>query len=199
MRHYEVVFLVHPDQSELVPAMIDRYKALLTNGGGTVHRLEDWGRRQLAFMIDGVYKAHYVLMNIECDGETLAELTRMFKFSDAVIRNLVIRKDKPITEASVLALEKVRENVQEESTPEPESKGIAKLQVGQDDGPILAQAETEPDIPPASEEDIASEAESEGASELDESKADDDADSDKEGVYLWQDLHENGNSVDLQH
>ena len=86
MRHYEVIFLVHPDQSEQVPAMIDRYRALLESNGGTIHRLEDWGRRQLAFMIEKVYKAHYVLMNIECDGKTLTELSSMFKFSDAVIR-----------------------------------------------------------------------------------------------------------------
>ena len=100
MRHYEVVFLVHPDQSELVPAMIDRYKALLTDGGGTIHRLEDWGRRQLAFMIDGVYKAHYVLMNIECSGETLDEIENIFRFNDAIIRSLVVRCKEAITEAS---------------------------------------------------------------------------------------------------
>jgi small subunit ribosomal protein S6 len=102
MRHYEVIFLVHPDQSEQVPAMIDRYRALLEANGGTIHRLEDWGRRQLAFMIEKVYKAHYVLMNIECDGNTLTELNRMFKFSDAVIRNLIIRKSHAITEPSPL-------------------------------------------------------------------------------------------------
>ena len=106
MRHYEVIVLVHPDQSEQVPAMIDRYRALLEGNGGTIHRLEDWGRRQLAFMIEKVYKAHYVLMNIECDGNTLTELTSMFKFSDAVIRNLVIRKSRAIIEPSPLAKSK---------------------------------------------------------------------------------------------
>ena len=106
MRHYEVIFLVHPDQSEQVPAMIDRYRALLESNGGTIHRLEDWGRRQLAFMIEKVYKAHYVLMNIECDGKTLTELSSMFKFSDAVIRNLVIRKSRAIIEPSPLAKSK---------------------------------------------------------------------------------------------
>ena len=90
MRHYEVIFLVHPDQSEQVPAMVDRYRALLESNGGTIHRFEDWGRRQMAYMIEKVYKAHYVLMNIECDGNTLTELNSMFKFSDAVIRNLVV-------------------------------------------------------------------------------------------------------------
>ena len=112
MRHYEVIFLVHPDQSEQVPAMIDRYRALLESSGGTIHRLEDWGRRQLAFMIEKVYKAHYVLMNIECDGNTLTELSSMFKFSDAVIRNLVIRKSRAITEPSPLA--KNKEDSQDE-------------------------------------------------------------------------------------
>jgi len=119
MRHYEVIFLVHPDQSEQVPAMIDRYRALLDSNGGTIHRLEDWGRRQLAFMIEKVYKAHYVLMNIECDGNTLTELTSMFKFSDAVIRNLVIRKSVAITKPSPLAKskEESREEQADESSP----------------------------------------------------------------------------------
>ena len=106
MRHYEVIFLVHPDQSEQVPAMIDRYRTLLESNGGTIHRLEDWGRRQLAFMIEKIYKAHYVLMNIECDSKTLTELSSMFKFSDAVIRNLVIRKSRAIIEPSPLAKSK---------------------------------------------------------------------------------------------
>jgi small subunit ribosomal protein S6 len=118
MRHYEIVILVHPDQSELVPAMIDRYRTLLETNGGTIHRLEDWGRRQLAFMIDKVYKAHYVLMNIECDNNTLSELTNMFKFSDAVIRNLIIRKSKAVTEPSIMSLEKIKEDRREESKSE---------------------------------------------------------------------------------
>ncbi len=109
MRHYEVVYLVHPDQSEDVPAMVDRYRSLIEKNGGTIHRLEDWGRRQLAYMIDKIYKAHYVLMNIECDGDTLNELTSMFKFSDAVIRNLVIRKNGPVVERSLLALSQEKE------------------------------------------------------------------------------------------
>ena len=90
MRHYEIVFLVHPDQSEQVPAMLERYKGMITAGSGTVHRLEDWGRRQLAYPIAKVHKAHYVLMNIECDQKTLAELTGAFRFSDAVLRHLVV-------------------------------------------------------------------------------------------------------------
>jgi small subunit ribosomal protein S6 len=103
MRHYEIVFLVHPDQSEQVPAMIERYKGVITAGGGHVHRIEDWGRRQLTFPIAKVHKAHYVLMNIECDAKVLAELEGSFRFSDAVIRHLTTRMDKAVTEPSPMA------------------------------------------------------------------------------------------------
>lgn len=100
MRHYEIVFIVHPDQSEQVPAMVERYRNLITGRGGKIHRLEDWGRRQLAYPIQKVHKAHYVLMNIECDGETLNELETAFKFNDAVLRHLTVRMDKAVTEPS---------------------------------------------------------------------------------------------------
>jgi len=103
MRHYEVVFLVHPDQSEQVPAMLERYKSMITSGGGQVHRVEDWGRRQLAFPISKVHKAHYLLLNIETDQKTLAELSGAFRFSDAVLRHLVIKMDGPVTEPSPMA------------------------------------------------------------------------------------------------
>jgi small subunit ribosomal protein S6 len=103
MRHYEVVFLVHPDQSEQVPAMIERYRGMIAAGSGQVHRLEDWGRRQLCFPIAKVHKAHYVLMNVECDQKTLAELTGAFRFSDAVLRHLVVSMDGPVTEPSPMA------------------------------------------------------------------------------------------------
>ena len=103
MRHYEIVFLVHPDQSEQVPAMIDRYKKLIEDANGTIHRLEDWGRRQLAYQIQKIHKAHYVLMNIECDQATLDELENGFRFNDAVLRNMVIRRKAAITEASPIA------------------------------------------------------------------------------------------------
>lgn len=102
MRHYEVVFLVHPDQSEQVPAMIERYRSGIESKGGTIHRLEDWGRRQLAYPINKIHKAHYVLMNIECDNEALSELESAFRFNDAVIRNMVIRRNEVITGASQL-------------------------------------------------------------------------------------------------
>ncbi len=106
MRHYEIVFLVHPDQSEQVPAMIERYRATITSQGGQIHRLEDWGRRQLAYPINKIHKAHYVLMNVECNRETLEELSSAFRFNDAVIRNLVIHRDDAVTEPSPLAKSK---------------------------------------------------------------------------------------------
>ena len=103
MRHYEIVFLVHPDQSEQVPAMIERYKGMIATGEGRVHRLEDWGRRQLTYPIAKVHKAHYVLMNIECDQKTLNDLTGAFRFSDAVLRHLVVNMDAAVTEPSPMA------------------------------------------------------------------------------------------------
>ena len=100
MRHYEIVFLVHPDQSEQVPAMIDRYRTSIESQEGKIHRLEDWGRRQLAYSIQKIHKAHYVMMNIECSQVSLDELVSAFRFNDAVIRHMVIRRDEAITEAS---------------------------------------------------------------------------------------------------
>ena len=110
MRHYEVVFLAHPDQSEQVPAMIDRYRSIIEDGDGVIHRLEDWGRRQLAYPIDKVHKAHYVLMNIECGQATLEQLNSAFRFNDAIIRDLIFRKDKAETEPSLLAKSKEQED-----------------------------------------------------------------------------------------
>ncbi|OOG25381.1 30S ribosomal protein S6 [Thioalkalivibrio denitrificans] len=103
MRHYEIVFMVHPDQSEQVSAMIERYRGLIEGEGGTIHRLEDWGRRQLAYPINKIHKAHYVLMNVECGDSALAELVSAFRFNDAVIRHLVMRMDRAFTETSPLA------------------------------------------------------------------------------------------------
>ena len=102
MRHYEVVFMVHPDQSEQVPGMIERYSNVITKDGGTVHRLEDWGRRQLAYHINKIHKAHYVLMNVEASNEAMEELTTTFRYNDAVIRNMVIRRDEPVLEESLI-------------------------------------------------------------------------------------------------
>ena len=102
MRHYEIVFLVHPDQSEQVPGMIERYSNIITTGGGSISRTEDWGRRQLAFPINKIHKAHYILLNVECNLETLEEITTAFKFNDAVLRNLIMKRKSADTEESPL-------------------------------------------------------------------------------------------------
>jgi small subunit ribosomal protein S6 len=109
MRHYEIVFIVHPDQSEQVPAMVEKYKSTITTQGGKVHRVEDWGRRQMAYMIDKLAKAHYVCMNIECGQTTLDELEHGFKFNDAVLRHLVIKAKKAETEPSIMMKQVERE------------------------------------------------------------------------------------------
>ena len=113
MRHYEICFIVHPDQSEQVPAMVERYKGIVSARNGKVHRLEDWGRRQLAYPIAKVHKAHYVLMNIECDGETLAELEHSFKFNDAVLRHLTVKMTKAVTEPSPMMKEEKSRSMME--------------------------------------------------------------------------------------
>ncbi|MBT5229587.1 MAG: 30S ribosomal protein S6 [Methylococcales bacterium] len=105
MRHYEIVFLVHPDQSEQVSSMVEKYHAIVTSCGGSVHRQEDWGRRQLAYPINKIHKAHYILMNIECTKEALDEIETLFRFNDAVLRNLVIRRDDAVTEPSPMMAE----------------------------------------------------------------------------------------------
>jgi small subunit ribosomal protein S6 len=127
MRHYEIVFLVHPDQSEQVPAMIERYQGMIAAGSGKVHRLEDWGRRQLAYPIAKVHKAHYVLLNIECDQKTLAELIGSFRFSDAVLRHLVTNVETALTEPSPMAKAEeegeVRRERDDEMDDEPAAMG----------------------------------------------------------------------------
>ena len=115
MRHYEVVFMVHPDQSDQVPAMIERYRSMIESAKGAIHRLEDWGRRQLAYPINKVHKAHYVLMNIECELETLRELESAFRFNDAVLRSLVIKRKQAVTTPSPL----IRENEEKPATSTP--------------------------------------------------------------------------------
>ena len=113
MRHYEIVFLVHPDQSEQVPAMINRYKETVTSGQGNIHRAEDWGRRRLAYMINDVHKAHYVMLNIECDLTVLREIENNFRFNDSILRHLVIRRKEAITEQSPMAKAKAKEDAAE--------------------------------------------------------------------------------------
>lgn len=126
MRHYEIVFIVHPDQSEQVPAMIERYRGIITAKDGKIHRLEDWGRRQLAYLIQKVHKAHYVLMNIECSQEALSDLENAFKFSDAVLRHLTLRTNGPITEPSVMMRQSEKPSTSDASAPDAEtgSKGF---------------------------------------------------------------------------
>ncbi|MBP7711116.1 MAG: 30S ribosomal protein S6 [Gammaproteobacteria bacterium] len=119
MRHYEVVFLVHPDQSEQVPAMLERYRSMIEGGNGRIHRLEDWGRRQLSYPIAKVHKAHYVLMNIEVEQKTLDDLESAFRFNDAVLRNLVIKRDEAVTEPSPMARSREEGEERRERGPRP--------------------------------------------------------------------------------
>jgi small subunit ribosomal protein S6 len=122
MRHYEIVFIVHPDQSEQVPAMIERYRTMVTAKNGAIHRLEDWGRRQLAYPIQKIHKAHYVLMNIECDQEVLDELEHAFRFNDAVLRHLTISRPGPDTAPSPM----MKEEKSKSLTPQSEGEGETK-------------------------------------------------------------------------
>jgi small subunit ribosomal protein S6 len=133
MRHYEIVFLVHPDQSEQVPGMVERYKELIATGGGQIHRLEDWGRRHLAYPINKIHKAHYILMNVECGNDVLDELSHNFRFNDAIIRDLVIRCKEAITEESPIKAAQQRDDRRppRQETKRPED--TAEEEVAQDD------------------------------------------------------------------
>jgi small subunit ribosomal protein S6 len=151
MRHYEVVFLVHPDQSEQVSAMVDRYRSMIEGSEGKIHRLEDWGRRQLAYPINKVHKAHYVLMNIECGQDTLAELENAFKFNDAVLRTLVLKRKAAVTEASPMmkeveqearAAEQARAAEAAKAEEEAKAKTEAKEETGGEDKPGSEEAES---------------------------------------------------------
>lgn len=122
MRHYELVLLVHPDQSDQVVGMVERYIKLVQDNGGTIHRLEDWGRRQLAYPINKIHKAHYVLFNVETDGETLAELEELFRYNDAIIRSLVMRRDDAVTEESQLAKNADEKRARKATTRRPDSR-----------------------------------------------------------------------------
>ena len=138
MRHYEVVFLVHPDQSEQVPAMIERYKSLVENGGGKIHRLEDWGPRQLAYPIQNLVKAHYVLFNIEVEQTILAELTESFRFNDAVLRHLIMKRDEADTEMSIIMKSK------DEKGDKPE-RGERRRRDDEEGGEAVEAADTDSD------------------------------------------------------
>ncbi len=138
MRHYEIVFLVHPDQSAQVQSMIDRYKAIIEDAAGKIHRLEDWGRRHLAYPIKKIHKAHYVLMNVECDQPTLQELESGFRFNDAILRSMTIAKKEAITEISLIAAENVEEAKQAE-TKAAEAK-VAEAKVAEAEARTKAKA-----------------------------------------------------------
>ena len=125
MRHYEIVFIVHPDQSEQVPAMVERYKTLIASKGGQIHRMEDWGRRQLAYTIQKMHKAHYLLMNIEVDQETLDELEHGFRFNDAILRHLTIVRDEAVTAASPMMKEEKARNLLAPQSAQPETPAPA--------------------------------------------------------------------------
>ena len=122
MRHYEVVLIVHPDQSDQVVGMVERYIKLVQDNNGVIHRLEDWGRRQLAYPINKIHKAHYVLFNIETDGETLAELEELFRYNDAIIRSLVMRRDEAVTEESQLAKNADEKRARKATTRRPDNR-----------------------------------------------------------------------------
>ena len=146
MRHYEIVFLVHPDQSEQVAGMVERYSASVTAGNGTVHRLEDWGRRQLAYPINKIHKAHYVLMNIECGQDVLDELNATFRYNDAVLRSMVIRRDEAVTAESPIMKQENAEKADKEAR---ERRSAAKAKA--DEAKAAAEAEAAADEPAADE------------------------------------------------
>lgn len=168
MRHYEVVFLVHPDQSEQVPGMIDRYTQLMNESGGQIHRMEDWGRRQLAYPINKIHKAHYVLMNVECGGEALEELTTLFRYNDAVLRNLVIKTKAPVTEESLI-LKGEREG------KERKARAEAKRKLEEDAAAAAAEAaaNAEEEVAESADAEVAEEAAADEAPAVEEAPADD--------------------------
>ncbi len=166
MRHYEVVFLVHPDQSEQVPAMLERYRRMIEGADGVVHREEDWGRRQLAHPITKIHKAHYLMLNVECPQDTLDELVGAFRFSDAVLRHLVIKRDKAITEASPMAKEREEEKAKEAQSASADAARSRSAERAAEPAPVSDE--------PASE----AEAEADAGVESDAGAADTDADAD---------------------
>ena len=161
MRHYEIVFLVHPDQSEQVPGMVERYRAMIEGSGGHVHREEDWGRRQLAFPISKIHKAHYILLNIECDKGTLDELLGSFRFNDAVLRHLVINRKDAVTEASPMAKSAESEERAPARREEKDEVGRAEEKAAapaSEDKPAAEPTDEKPDEAESSEDNSAAEA-----------------------------------------
>ena len=151
MRHYEIVFLVHPDQSEQVPAMVERYQGMVTESGGSVHRSEDWGRRQLAHPIHKIHKAHYALLNVECDFAVIEEIKGAFKFNDAVLRHLVISRDEAVSEASPMAVAVAEEKAKEkEAQARRDAKAAAEAaQRAEESAPAAEEAAPAEEAPVA--------------------------------------------------
>ncbi|HNP64021.1 MAG TPA: 30S ribosomal protein S6 [Woeseiaceae bacterium] len=173
MRHYEIVFLVHPDQSEQVPAMVEKYQGMVTESGGTVHRSEDWGRRQLAHPINKIHKAHYALMNIECDFDVVKEIKTAFKFNDAVLRSLVMVRDDAVTEASPMAVAVAEEKAKEkEAQQRRDAKAVAEAAMRSEAAESEA-ADAAADANGASDDDASDD-------ELDADSDDDDVDAEAE-------------------
>ena len=142
MRHYEIVFIVHPDQSEQVPAMIERYKSIVTSRGGIIHREEDWGRRQLAYPIQKLHKAHYALMNVECDYDALTELEHAFKFNDAILRHFILKMKHAVTTPSPMMKDERSRAVAEAAEPAPTPAEQAKADVEAEKAAESATAQT---------------------------------------------------------
>jgi len=173
MRHYEIVFLVHPDQSEQVPAMVEKYQGMVTEAGGQVHRTEDWGRRQLAHPINKIHKAHYALLNIECPLAVITEIKSAFKFNDAVLRHMVLARDEAVTEASPMAVAVAEEKAKEkEAQQRREAKAAAEAAQRADEEKAAAAAKSEEPAAeePAAEEPAAEEASVEAEAAADEAK-----------------------------
>ncbi len=168
MRHYEIVFLVHPDQSEQVPGMIERYSATIQKDGGTVHRLEDWGRRQLAYPISKIHKAHYILMNVEASNDAMDELTTTFRFNDAVIRNLVIRRDDPVSEESMIMKQEKEQRERKNRYEERQASEAAVATRADEEAPAVEEA-------PATKEVVEDTSSAEGSSQVEDTTADDSA------------------------
>lgn len=168
MRHYEVVFLVHPDQSDQTPVMVERYTQMVKDSGGTVHRLEDWGRRQLAYPINKIHKAHYILMNIECGSDVLEEITTLFRYNDAIIRNLVMKMSGPVLEESLI-LKGERESRERRARAEQKRKLEEDAAVRD-----AANAEAKAEAAAAESEEEATE-ESEGSDDSDDDQDSDDS------------------------
>ena len=159
MRHYEIVFLVHPDQSEQVPAMVEKYQGMVTESGGTIHRSEDWGRRQLAHPINKIHKAHYALLNVECDFPVIEEIKTAFKFNDAVLRNLVIVRDDAVVEASPMAVAVAEEKAKEkEAQQRRDAKAVAEAAMRTEAAAKEAAAAEAADAAPEQAEEVVAEA-----------------------------------------